>query len=68
MSATRIRVTTEQIAKFEAALKQWDAFGRLKALEDGTDPIIANAQRAAMESQLEDLRKELAQLKATEEK
>ena len=72
MTALRIQITSEQIGRFEAALKQWDAFeaafkqwdafGRMKALECGIDPVIANAQRSALLSQLDDLREQLVDL------
>jgi len=53
------RITRAEAEKFQGSLDTWDA-----TPPEGIDPIIHSAQRAALENQLRDLRRDVAEYEA----
>ena len=52
------KITKSEAEKFRQAIRE---FNPLDLVKDGIDPLIADAQRSAMQSQLDDLEKSLAE-------
>src|SRR6202051_1752894 len=53
------RITKAEAEKFQGSLEGWDP-----TPTDGIDPIIHAAQKAALESQLHDLKRDVAEYEA----